>query len=104
MIGVIGILLLFFFVAAQGATIVGSAWLVLRLLHTSRRGAKMAAVAASYAAWTGFTVTGYAMLGGDGGLMDGFGLVLLLCLTALVSSFIFLVIWVLRGDAETHAM
>ena len=104
MVGVIGILLLFVFVAAQGATIVGSAWLALRFLRTSRRGAKAAAVAASYAAWTALTVTGYAMLGGDGGLMDGFGLVLLLCVTALVSSFIFLVIWVLRSDAETRTM
>jgi hypothetical protein len=50
-------------------------------------------MAVSYVAWITLTISGYALLGGDGGLMDGFGMVLVLCFTALVSTFIYLVIW-----------
>ncbi len=33
------------------------------------------------------------MLGGEGGLMDGMGLIIMLCLSCLISSAIYLVVW-----------
>jgi hypothetical protein len=93
---IVGLLLFGLFVAAQGAVVVSTAGLVLKYVGTSNWLAKVAASAASYVAWMAVTIAGYTILGGDGGLMDGFGLVLSLCFTALLSSLAFLVIWLLR--------
>ena len=89
----VGIALVVLLAAAQGAAIFATAYLGLRLLKASRKLAKAAAMTVSYAGWVAFTIIGYALLGGDGGLMDGFGLVLVLCFTAMVSSFVYLVAW-----------
>ena len=89
----LGILFLLMFMAAQGAAVFGTAWLMLRLLKTSNWIAKLFAMAICYVAWCAFTITGYALLGGEGGLMDGFGMILGLCILALISSFVFLVAW-----------
>jgi phage shock protein PspC (stress-responsive transcriptional regulator) len=44
------------------------------------------------------------MIGGDGGLMDGFGLILILCFTASISALIYLIAWAalpaMRRSAE----
>ena len=96
---VVGIFLLMLFVIVQGAVVFGTAYLSLRLLKVSRRSAKIAAMVTSYTLWVAITISGYTVLDGDGGLMDGFGLVLSLCFTALVSSFIYLVVWTTRGRA-----
>jgi len=50
-------------------------------------------MAISYIAWITFTITGYTLLGGEGGMMDGGLFVLMLCFSALISSFVYLVIW-----------
>ena len=89
----IGIVLILLFAAAQGAAVFATAYLGLRLLKKSHWLAKGAAMAASYAGWSSLTLIGYALMSGDGGLMDGFGLVLVLCLTALVSSIVYAVVW-----------
>jgi len=57
---------------------------------------KIVAVVLSYFGWISLTVAGYLLLGGDGGLMDGFGFVLILCFTAMIGSSVYLLIWVLR--------
>ena len=101
---ILGLLMLLSFMATQGAAVFGTAYIGLRFLKTSRRLAKFAAMSASYTAWVALTIAGYALLGGDGGLMDGFGLVLSLCLTALVSSLVYLVIWTFSQPAERPAI
>ena len=81
------------FAAAQGAAIFATAFLALRILKASRTLAKAAAMIVSYTGWAAFTVVAYALLGGGGGLMEGFGLVLFLCFTAFASSLAYLVAW-----------
>jgi hypothetical protein len=81
------------FMVAQGAAVFGTAFLGLRVLKSSHWLAKAAAISLSYAAWVAFTITGYALLGGRGGLMTGFGFVLFLCFTALISSAGFWFVW-----------
>jgi hypothetical protein len=83
------------FVAAQGGVIFLTAFVGLRVLKTNHWLAKIFSMAVSYAAWILLTISGYFMLGGEGGLMDGFGFVLTLCFSALVSSGIYTVGWVL---------
>ena len=89
----IGFLLIAAFAAAQGFAVLVTAAIALHLLGASSWQAKFLAMAVSYIAWIAFTVGGYSLLGGEGGFMDGFGMLLLLCFTALVSSFIWLVLW-----------
>jgi len=98
-VGLFAILLLLLFVVAQGAVIFGTAKVGLRLLKFSRRPAKITAMLASYVLWIVFTIGIYAAMGGDGGLMDGFGLVLVLCCTYLISSFAYLLFWTNRDAA-----
>lgn len=81
------------FVAAQGAAIVGTALLLSWKLGQRGWLAKIGLTAASYLGWVAFTLLGYTMLGGEGGFMDGMGLMLSLCSFALVSSTIYLVVW-----------
>jgi hypothetical protein len=80
------LVMLGFFAVAQGAAVFGTAYLGLRILRTSHWFGKAVAISVSYAAWVALTITGYALLRGDFGLMDGFGFVLFLCFTALISS------------------
>lgn len=89
-----GLLLLGAFIAAQGAVIFGTAYVGSKMIRRSSRSAKAWSMLISWFAWVAFTIIGYGMLGGDGGLMDGFGLLLTLCFTALASTFIFLMAWV----------
>jgi hypothetical protein len=84
-------MLLFF--AAQGFAVLLTAALALKLLRVEHWSAKIAAMFVSYLAWITFTLSGYAMLGGEGGLMDGFGMMLFLCFTALLSAAFWTAAW-----------
>jgi len=97
----IGILMLLVFMAIQGAVIFGTAYLALRLLKTSHWLSKLFAMGISYVAWVTLTIAGYSLLGGDGGLMDGFGMVLTLCFFGLISSFVYLVVWTIKGSRQS---
>ncbi len=81
--------------AAQGAVVFGTAYIALRLIRTSHWLAKVLAMVVSCLAWIAFTITGYVLLGGDGGLMDGFGFILMLCFSATIGSIAYLLIWTL---------
>ena len=83
------------FIAAQGAVIFATALAALRILRADVRLARLPAMVVSYGAWIVATITGYGLLGGEGGLMDGFGLVIMLCFTALISTLIYTVLWML---------
>jgi hypothetical protein len=83
------------FVAAQGAVIFVTAWLVLRSAGTRHFAAKIGIMILSWGAWCFATIFGYGLLGGEGGLMDGFGLVLSLCASALASSCLYLLAWLI---------
>jgi hypothetical protein len=85
------------FAAAQGGAVFATAWWGLRRLGTDHWLAKAAAMAVSYAAWIAFTLLLYTLMGGQGGYMDGFALLLSLCWTALVSSGLYLAAWLLAG-------
>jgi len=50
-------------------------------------------MALSCVGWIAITLGGYTLLGGEGALLDGFGLLLFLCLTCIASSLIYLVAW-----------
>lgn len=89
------LLALILFAALQGAVIFVTARFGLRLMRSSRWFEKVIAMMLSYFGWTILTLAGYMLLGGEGGLLDGFGFVLILCLTALVSSSVYSAIWVL---------
>lgn len=89
------------FVVAQGAAVFSTAWLGLRFLRRSGGPAKGLAIGSSYVGWIGMTVGGYCLLGGDGGLMDGMGFLLFLCLTCAVSSLAYLNAWTAPGLWKT---
>ena len=88
--------MLIVFAAAQGSVVFGTAWLALRLLKIPGRMAKAIAMSLSCAAWLAVTLAGYFLLGGEAGFMDGFGLVLTLCQTAIASSLVYLLAWMAR--------
>ncbi len=91
------------FVALQGAVIFVTARLGLRLMRVSHWLGKVAAMLLSYFGWIFFTIMGYLLTGGDAGLFDGLGAVLLLCFTALISSLLYLIAWVRQpseGEGE----
>lgn len=96
---VFGGLLLLCFTAAQGGVVFGAAYLGLAVLKTSHPKAKIAAMAASWTFWVLATLFGYALLGGGGGLMEGFGLILFLCGTATIGSLAYLILWTVRASA-----
>ena len=100
---IIDVLIAGIFMVAQGAAVFGTAYLALRLLKTSHWLAKVAAMIVSYFVWVAVTLVGYMLLGGEGGLMDGFGFLLILCVTAAISSFVYLLIWTLTGWTSLHA-
>ena len=93
----IGLMLVLLFAAAQGGVVVVTAFALSDLFGPRTALTKIASVCLSYAGWVGVTIGGYALLVGEGGLMDGFGLLLFLCFTALVSSALYLVGWLLAG-------
>ncbi|MCW4461131.1 hypothetical protein OK349_05380 [Sphingomonas sp. BT-65] len=93
MIAVLGLAFVVAFAAAQGAAIFVTAFLALRVLGIAHRAVRLPAMLISYAGWVGATVVGYAALGGEGGLMDGFGMLLMLCFTALISTSVYSAIW-----------
>lgn len=94
MLGLIGLLL---FAAVQGAVVFATAFVANRIVGADTRAAKAVTMTASYVGWVAITIGGYAALGGDGGLMDGFGFVLVLCFTALISSGGYLIAWTSRA-------
>ena len=89
----IGIVFVVLIAAVQGAVVFATAYIGFRVLQASRRLAKVAAMAISYCGWIAFTIIGYSLLGSGGGFMDGLGLVLTLCFTAMASSFVYLAAW-----------
>jgi hypothetical protein len=101
--GLFGLLLMLFFALAQGGVIFVTALLCTRLIRANSNLAKLGLMLASYAFWIVLTIAGYTMLGGDGGLMDGFGLVLMLCFSALISTFIYAVVWALVPSKSDKA-
>jgi hypothetical protein len=100
---VIGLLLLLGFGAAQGAAIFATAFIALRLMGRDYRVARLPAMLLSYAGWVAVTIVGYGLLGGEGGLMDGFGLLLMLCFTALISTFVYTAVWMLTPRFNLEA-
>lgn len=81
--------------SVQGLVVFGSAYAMWRWRNFSNGLIKAPLMLVSWLAWSILTIAGYAALGGDGGLMDGFGLVLILCITALLGSLLFLLGWLL---------
>jgi hypothetical protein len=92
---VIGLLLILLFAAAQG--------LAARQIGSNSKLSKLGLMLTSYAFWIVLTIAGYTMLGGDGGLMDGFGLVLMLCFSALISALVYAVAWALVSSKSDEA-
>ena len=91
---IVGVLIFLAFVGAQGAIIVSTAGIALQRMGKSHWLTRILACVVSYIAWIAITIIGYILLGGEGGLMDGFGAVLDLCFTALVSTLIMGTIWI----------
>jgi hypothetical protein len=92
---------LLLFMAAQGGVIFLTARWVLHRRKIAHWTGKIAAMLISYMAWISFTIAAYILLGGEAGFMDGFGLVLTLCFGALISSFVYLLIWLLHPSPES---
>jgi hypothetical protein len=90
---VIGIALLLLFAAAQVGVIFLTAWLAWRYFKLVSGLWKPLLMFVSWLAWCVLTLAGYGALGGDGGFMDGMGMMLALCLSALVSTAVYCVIW-----------
>jgi hypothetical protein len=89
------VLALLAFVVAQGAAIFSTAFVALRMLRLRHWLANAPAMCVSYIAWIAFTIAGYSYTGGDGSFMKGFTVVILLCCTAAISSFLYLIAWLL---------
>lgn len=85
------------FAAVQGAVVFITAFASRRIIGTDTRSSRVVAMVLSYIGWVVITIGGYSAIGGDGGLMDGFGFVLALCFTALISSVAYTVAWLARG-------
>jgi hypothetical protein len=93
----LGLLLGIAFAALQGAAVFLTANIGLRLAKVSSLWARPLAMALACVGWIAITVGGYALLGGEGGLMDGFGFVLSLRFACIVSSLIYAVAWTVQG-------
>ncbi len=81
------------FVAAQGGVVFLTAWLFRRSVRVTSWWSKPIFMMLAYCAWIMTTVFGYFLMGGEGGLMDGFGMVLGLCFSALISSIAYGLAW-----------
>ena len=93
--GIVVLCVLALVVLAQGAVIFGTAYLALRLLKTRHPAAKVLAMGLSWFGWVIVTCTGYFAIGGDGSIMKGFAVVLLLCVMAAGASLAYLAGWML---------
>lgn len=91
--GIVMMMPVLLFMAAQGAVVFLTARWGLRHLEISHWPGKIAAMVISYIAWILFTFAAYTLSGGEGGLMDGFGLVIVCFFSAMISSFVYLLIW-----------
>lgn len=94
MVGLIGLVI---FAAIQEAVVFASAFAGRRIIGAETRSSRVVAIDLSYIGWAVITIGGYSAIGGDGGLMDGFGFVLVLCFTALISSVAYTVAWLARA-------
>ena len=84
----------------QGLVVFLTAFLARRLLRKSGWLSKILSMTAACVFWIVGTLAAYVLLGGDGGLMDGFGLLLVLFFNCCIASAIVLAIWLTRPDAE----
>lgn len=100
---VVSLLALAPFMAAQGAAIFTTAFLTARLLRTDTALSKILQMVLSWLAWVVLTIGGYTLFGGEGGLMDGFGLILMLCSISVIPTAIFTVFWVIWPKAQIKA-
>jgi hypothetical protein len=96
------VLLVALFIALQGAVVFGTAYLVVRSLNGSHWSEKIVAMSISYIVWIALTVSGYSLSGGEGGIMDGGLIVLMLCFTALISSFVYLLAWLFLSGRKAR--
>ena len=97
------LLFMILYVVLPGAVIVVTARVILRLMRLSRRLGKVIAVLLSNLGWLLLTITAYLQTGGDAGLLDGFGAVFLFCFIGLISSLLYLIVWVQQpseGEGE----
>jgi len=81
------------FVAAQGAAIFGTAYGLVRLAGRKWKISKRRAIVSSYVLWVSMTLAAYLALAGEMGVMDGFGAIMILCLTAGGSARCYLLYW-----------
>lgn len=88
--------------AAQGAVVFLTARWGLQLLEISHWSGKIAAMVISYIAWIVFTVAAYTLGSGEGGMVDGGLLVLMLCFSAMISSFVYLLIWLFFRSSKAQ--
>jgi hypothetical protein len=100
----LGLLMFIPFMAAQGIAIFATAFLASRVLRTGNSVlSRLVLMAMSWIAWIVFTIAGYTMLGGEGGFMDGFGLVWMLCLMSTIPTTVLAAIWAFRLAASRNA-
>jgi len=81
------------FAAAQGGVVFLTARWGLQFLKISHWSGKIAAMMISTIAWITFTVAAYMLGGGEGGIMDGGLWILMLCFSAMISSFVYMLVW-----------
>jgi hypothetical protein len=92
------------FMAAQGIAIFATAFLASRVLRIRNTVlSRLILMAMSWITWIIFTIGVYAMLGGEGGFMDGFGLVWMLCLMSTIPTTVFATIWALWPATSRNA-
>lgn len=79
----------------QGLVVFATARAIWRKAGLRNGWLKPPLIAGSWLAWCTATAAAYFAAGGEGGLMDGFGLLLVLFATALAGSLAFLLGWLL---------
>jgi hypothetical protein len=96
------VLLFVLFTALQGAVVFETARRSLRLVRVSHWLGKIVAMFLSYLGWISLTIAGYTLTVGDASLFPTrpLGAVLVLCFTAMVSSSVYLIIWLRRPSEE----
>lgn len=80
--------------ALQGLVIFVTAWAAMRWLKLVNPWWKPLFIAISWLTWCVGTITVFHLTGGGGGLMDGMGMMLMLCATAFVSALAYAVGWI----------
>lgn len=100
----LGLLMFIPFMMAQGIAIFATAFLASRVLRIGNAvPSRLVLMAMSWIAWIIFTIGGYTMLGGEGGFMDGLGLVWMLCLMSTIPAVVFATIWALWPATSCNA-